>query len=768
MKPANVKVKADGNVKVLDFGLAKALADDPASSDISTSPTLSVAATRAGFILGTAAYMAPEQARGKSVDRRADIWSFGVVFYEMLTGRQLFAGETTSDSLAAVITRQPDWDALPKKLPARIRQVLQRCLEKDPRRRLQAIGEARFAIEEVIANPAAQETPSFAASAVATPFWQRAVPWATAGVFALLSLIALWHPWIKPNSGGIVRLNADFGAEGRLPTNFGPSAVLSPDGTRIALVLRDASQTAHIYLRSLDQLSANPLSGTENARDPFFSPDSQWIAFFSDGKLKKVSVQGGAAVILCDVQDDRGGAWGEDGTIVFATSVRTALSRVFSGGGSPGPFSILDRQAGEVSHRWPQFLPGGKALLFTSTTHGINYEDADAMVQVLSTGQKKKVLQGGFHARYLPSGHLVYVHDDTLFAVPFDLKRLETSGQPIPVLEQVRNDNGTAGAQFSFSQSGSFVYVPGRNVTNLYSLYWLTSDGKMQPLRETPAAYLAPSFSPDGKSIASSIAAGGKRDIWVYSWERDTLTRLTFTADDLNTWPAWTPDGKRIAYAVTTERGLSNISWKRADGVGDAQRLIEGKSSLVQPSWSPDGRTLTNADIMTLSVEGDEKTGWKSGPAKPFLNTPSNEFFPAFSPDGHWLAYMSNESGHYQVYVRPFPGPGGKWQISTGGGVFPEWSPNGREIFYRTLENKIMVAAYTATGDSFRAEKPRSWSDVQIFDLGYFERDFALHPDGGRIAVLKAPAEAQSGVTKVTFIFNFFHEIRRKFASSQP
>jgi serine/threonine protein kinase len=771
LKPANVKVKTDGTVKVLDFGLAKALANDPASSDASTSPTLSVAATRAGFILGTAAYMAPEQARGKSVDRRADIWSFGVVFYEMLTGQQLFAGETASDSLAAVITKQPDWNALPTDTPARIRQLLQRCLENDPRRRLQAIGEARYAIEETIANPAAEEKPSSAAAAAATPIWRRVLPWAAAGVFALLSLFALWHPWIKPHSPAVIRLSVEFGADGSLPTNFGPSAVLSPDGTRIALVLRDASQKIRIYLRSLDQLSATPLPGTENARDPFFSPDSQWIAFFTEGELKKVSVLGGAAVTLCDVQDDRGGAWGEDGTIVFATSVRTPLYRISSGGGTPGPFSILDRQAGEVSHRWPQFLPGGKAVLFTSTTHGVNYEDADAMVQVLSTGQKKKVLRGGFHARYLPSGHLVYVHDDTLFAVPFDLKRLEASGQPVPVLEQVRNSNGSAGAQFSFSQSGSFVYVPGRNATNLFSLYWLTSDGKMQPLRETPAAYLNPSFSPDGKSIASSIAAGGKRDIWVYSWERDTLTRLTFTAD-LSSAPVWTPDGKRIAYAVTTEGGLFNISWKRADGVGDAQRLIEGKSSLAQPSWSPDGRTLafveinpdTNGDIMTLSVEGDEKTGWKPGPAKPFLNTPSNEFYPAFSPDGHWLAYMSNESGHYEVYVRPFPGPGGKWQISTGSGVFPEWSPKGREIFYRTLENKIMVAAYTATGDSFRAEKPRSWSDVQIFDLGFFERNFALHPDGRRIAVLKAPAEAQFGVTKVTFIFNFLDEVRRKFA----
>jgi serine/threonine protein kinase/Tol biopolymer transport system component len=771
LKPANVKVKADGEVKVLDFGLAKALADDPSSGDISTSPTLSVAATRAGLILGTAAYMAPEQARGKSVDRRADIWSFGVVFYEMLTGQQLFSGETVSDSLAAVITKQPDWSALPKCTPAPIRQLLQRCLEKDPRRRLQAIGEARYAIEEAIANPATQETPSSAAAAVMVPFWRSAVPWATAAFFALLALAALWHPWVKPNSARFIRLSTELGADGSLPTGFGPSEVLSPDGTRIAFVLPDMSQRARIYLRSLDQLSAAPLGGTEDARNPFFSPDGQWIAFFSNGKLKKVAVQGGAAVTLCDVQDDRGGAWGEDGTIVFAPSPRAGLSRVSSGGGTPRQFSILDKQAGEVTHRWPQFLPGGKAVLFTSSSHGQNYEDAGAIVQVLATGQKKKILQGGFYARYVASGHLVYMHDDTLFAVPFDLKRLETSGQPLPILEQVMNNNGTAGAQFSFSQAGLFVYVPGRGVANRFSIYWLTRDGKTQPLRETPASYSSPSFSPDGKFLASSISTGRRTHIWVYFWERDTLTRLTFT-DDSNDFPAWTPDGKRIAYAVTTDSGLFNISWKRADGAGEAQRLIEGKSSLLQPSWSPDGRTLafvelnsdTSGDIMTLTVEGDEKTGWKPGAPRPFLNTPFGEYSPAFSPDGRWLAYMSNESGTYEVYVRPFPGPGGKWQVSTGGGVFPQWSRTSRELFYRTFENKIMVASYFVAGDSFRAEKPTFWSNVQLLDLGAFTRNFVLHPDGKRIAILRSPgAETQSRITKVTFIFNFFGEIRSKF-----
>ena len=773
LKPANVKVKPDGAVKVLDFGLAKALADDPTSSDISTSPTLSVAATRAGFILGTAAYMAPEQARGKSVDRRADIWSFGVVFFEILTGQQLFPGETASDSLAAVITRQPDWNALPQDTPPTIRRLLQRCLEKDPRRRLQAIGEARYAIEEAIANPDASEPSSSAGATVAASFWLRALPWqAAAGLFALLALAAIWRPWSKSFPVDVVHLTAEFGADGSLPIAFGSSAILSPDGTRIAFVLENIN-LGHgppgIYLRSLDQLRATLLPGTEGARNPFFSPDSQWIAFFADGKLKKVSVQGGAAVTLCDVTEDRGGAWGEDGNIVFAPAPRASLSRVSSGGGTPTPFSTLDKQAGEVSHRWPQFLPGGKAVLFTSSRHGGNYEDADSMVQIISTGQKKKVSQGGFYARYLPSGHLAYIHDDTLFAVPFDLKRLEAVGQPVPVVEQIVNNNGTAGAQFSFSQTGSFVYASGRGSANLVSIYWLTSDGKTQPLREAPALYFTPSFSPDGKYLAVAIITGRKQDIWVYSWERDTLSRITFT-DSANTQPAWTPDGKRITYAVTEEGGLFNISWKRADGAGEAQRLIEGKYTLSQASWSPDGKTLafvqfnpdTSGDIMTLSVEGDEKTGWKPGAPKPFLNTPFGEFFPAFSPDGHWLAYNSNESGSYEVYVRPFPGPGGKWQISTGGGFMPQWSRNSRELFYRTPDNRIMTASYSVTADSFHADKPRSWSDVQISNRG-LDRNFTPHPDGKRIAFFKTLGEeAQSRITKVTFILNFSDEIRRK------
>ena len=522
-----------------------------------------------------------------------------------------------------------------------------------------------------------------------------------------------------------MRLSAEIGADASLYTAFGPAAILSPDGTRLAFVATGSDQKRRIYVRSLDQLQATALSGTENARDPFFSPDGQWIGFFADGKLKKISVQGGAAVTLCDAPNDRGGSWGEDGTIVFTPDTRAALSKVSSAGGTPQPLTTLDKQAGEVTQRWPQVLPGSKAVLFTSSTHRNNYEDADIVVYSMASGQRKTVQRGGFYARYLPSGHVVYMHEGTLFAVPFDLKRLEVTGQPAPILEGVVTNPGSGGAQFSFSDTGNLVYVAGRGGGQNVSIYWMDREGKFTPLRETPGNYFNPAFSPDGKRLALEINDGKRSDIWVYEWERDTLTRLTF-AGETNAYPVWTPDGQRIVYSSQEKGGAFNLWWIRADGAGDAQRLTESKSPQYAGSWRPDGKVLafhqlnpgTDCDIMTLPIEGDEKSGWKPGEPKPFVNSAFNERQPAFSPDGRWLAYQSNESGNYEVYVRPFPGPGGKWQISTGGGVYPKWSRNGKELFYRTPDSKIMVVTYTASGDSFRADKPQLWSPGQFTDRG--------------------------------------------------
>src|SRR5712692_933400 len=718
-----------------------------------------------GVILGTAAYMSPEQAKGKPVDRRADIWAFGVVLVEMLTGKPLYTGETPAETLASVMMKDPPLGALPANTPPAIRNLIQRCLNKDPRQRLRDIGEARIILADALSGAAPDEPVPAARGKT-----RERLAWTAAAALALIAIaLAIGFVLRAPKPTQPMRLSAEIGVDASLDTTVGASALLSPDGTRLALVASGADQKRRIYVRSLDQLQVTALTGTEGARNSFFSPDGQWIGFFTDGKLKKISVQGGAAVTLCDAPNDRGGSWGDDGTIAFEPDAQVAFSKVSSAGGTPQPLTTLDKQAGETTQRWPQVLPGGKAVLFTSSAI-LDFRNADIVVYSMASGQRKTVQRGGFYARYLPSGHLVYMHEGTLFAVPFDLKRLEVTGQPAPILEGVVNTPAFGAAQLSFSDTGDLVYVAGSGGGQNVSIFWMDRAGKFTPLRETPGDYYNPAFSPDGKRLALEISDGKRRDIWVYEWERDTLTRLTF-AGEVNGFAVWTPDGQRIVYSSVEKGGGSNLWWIRADGSGDAQRLTESKSPQIPTSWRPDGKVLAfvqlnpdmNYDILTLPIEGNEKSGWKPGEPKAFLNSPLIEAYPAFSPDGRWLAYMSNEAGSDEVYVRPFPGPGGKWQISTGGGVHPTWSRNGKELFYRTGEpkpfvnsatdSKIMVVNYTATGDSFHADKPQLWSPGQFTELGLFAYNFDLHPDGKRFAVLKTPGTGQSAAAnKVTFI----------------
>ena len=756
LKPANVKLTPEGKVKVLDFGLAKAFAGDTSTEDIGNSPTLSMAATMQGVILGTAAYMSPEQARGKSVDKRTDIWAFGCVLYELLTGKAAFHGEDVTDILGAVLRMEPDWSQLPEATPAAIRTLLRRCLRKDKRQRLSDATDVRIEIEDAIAAP------KYLGTTQAAPASTSKLPWAVATALAIIAVVtslALWRS-TRPVERPLVRLDVDLGSDVSLGSLPGADAILSPDGTRMVY----ASQN-RLFTRRLDQPNATELAGTQGAFAPFFSPDGQWVAFFTTVKLQKISVEGGSAITLCDATNGTGGSWGEDGNIIAALNSTGGLSRIPSAGGPPTP--VTDLQSGEFTHRWPQILPGGKAVLFTAGAPAVAFDGANIVVMSLSDHRRKTLVRGGTYGRYLPSGHLVYVNRGTLFAVPFDVERLEVHGTPAPVLDQVGYNAGQGSAQLDFSQNGTLIYRSGGAVGGLLTVTWLDGAGKAQPLLAKPGAYGRPSLSPDGQRLALEVSDGSGADSWVYDWQRDTMTRLTFTGTVGN--PIWSPDGQYIAFRAVGE-GMSVI---RSDGSGKPQPLTQSKNFQVPWSFAPDGKRLaflevdskTSADLWTVPLESDN-AGLRAGKPEVFLQTLAIELAPSFSPDGRWMAYSSDESGSAQVYVRAFPDKGGKWEISNSGGGYPMWSRNGHDLFFETLDNHIMVAAYAVKGDSFVVDKPRVWSEKQLGGGGMLNaaKNVDLAPDGKRIIALMPveTAEAQKAQNQVIFLENFFDEVRRR------
>jgi eukaryotic-like serine/threonine-protein kinase len=531
----------------------------------------------------------------------------------------------------------------------------------------------------------------------------------------------------------------------------GVALALSPYGTHLAYAAL-LGGTQQLYLRALDSLESKPIPDTEGATNPFFSPDGQWVGFFAGGKMKKVSVNGGAVLILGNAPQPRGASWGSQGTIAFESAGAEALQQVADAGGTPHPLTRFE--IGEISHRWPEFLPDGKAVLFAVSKRGNNWNNAQIAVQSISTGGRRTVINGGTYPRYAPSGHLLYAHEGSLMAAPFDPQQLTATGKAVPVVDGVLQSIGSSFAQYSVSATGSLVYIPGVAQADQSKLVWVSRNGAEQLLAAPARDYDTPGLSPDGRRVA----VGTDGQVWLYDFSRETLTRFTFEGNN-NQDPVWTPDGKRIAFESNKE-GPSNVFWQLADGSGGLERLTTSEDNDNPRSWSPDGQLLAFSehtiaagfDLWILRL-GDRK-------AQPLLRTPFNESAPRFSHDGRWLAYASDESGRNEIYVQPYPGPGGKWQISTEGGREPVWNPNGRELFYRSSDK--MMAVEITSQPSFAAGKPRVLFEGKYLSAVFTVPNYDVSPDGQRFLMLKPIEEAQAAPTQINVVLNWFEELKQK------
>jgi serine/threonine protein kinase/WD40 repeat protein len=778
LKPANIKVRPDGTVKVLDFGLAKAYEREQANTSLSNSPTMTMAATNTGVILGTAAYMSPEQAAGKAVNKRADIWSFGVVLWEMLTGSRLFGdGETVSHILADVLRAPIDFGKIQDE---RLRELLQRCLDRDIKTRLCDIGEAR-----VVLSRAPSRTEASLQASGSTQ--KRNLLWpVVAAAFAISTTVALWAPWHKEPERPFRRLEVNLGLDVSLQPNPAQTGVvLSPDGTRLAYIdvpLTPASQGLvrgregqnvggrRLFVRRLDQVkpSTIDLPDAAGATNVFFSWDSQWIAFFRNGMLYKISVEGGAAVPLAEILVSGGGDWGEDGTIVIGGN--TGLWRIPQGG---KPVQITKTEDPAHAHMHPRILPGGKALLYTALAAGRIVSSPIIEAVSLKDGKRKELVHGGASAQYVPSGHLIYNNNGALYAIAFDADKLETRGTAVPILDDVQFNRNTSLSNFSFSNNGTFVYRTGQEIvvgttTRRATLDWIDASGKHAALIPEAQRFSRLRLSPDGNQLAVLISDPDSRDYWIYDLRRGTRNRITF--GDLSvTTVAWTPDSRYI-FVGTGQRGSIYVT--SADGASRPHPLMEFREGGVNfvSSYSASAKRLIyssiQAHILTLPVS-EENGQWKAaGTVEPFVSTQFRERMPVFSPDGRWVAYSTDELGRNEVVVRAFqpPSAGGqarRWTISTNGGTHPIWSANGHELFYQEGD-RVMAVSYTVNGDAFNPGSPRQ----HVAKLGADEEDWDLAPDGRVVAVTPVetsqPAAMPANEHTIVFLENFFDEVKRR------